>query len=177
MRWLRSAGASSEFSGYDAPSSPAFGFVSVVEIAAAAAGWVGSAVRLSRSRCHVWFTKNGCFWPKHSGGMDLHHLLGLLERFSCPLAFTTRVKRCEGRFSEKASPVLSFSFETGARKARCCRKLEAPGQSHQPQPPSTRRRPLRLCPVTPQDLGARCRRCSAAGKNSGRRTKAARIQL
>lgn len=30
--------------------------------------------------------------------MDLCHIKGLLERFSCPLTFTAQVRRCEGRF-------------------------------------------------------------------------------
>lgn len=34
-----------------------------------------------------------------------------------------------------------------------------------------------LCCVTPRDLSKRCQRCSADGKSSSQRTKAARIQL
>lgn len=121
--------------------------------------------------------QNHCFWPKQRNRLDLCCIKGLLEPHSCLLTFNHPAAEVWRAFSERASPVSHISFEIGATRARSCGEVEVPAQPHQPQPRRGHQRPPQLCHVTPQDLGARCQRCSADGKSSSRHTKEARIQL
>lgn len=121
--------------------------------------------------------KNHYFYPKQRNRVDLCCVKRLLEPRSCLLTFRHPAEDVWRAFSERASPVFRISFELGATRARSSGEVEVPAQPHQPQPRRSRQRPPQPRRVTPQDLGARCQRCSADGKSSSRHTKEARIQL